>query len=67
MIYYYWFNREELLKKAHDKYHNKGSKERAAKYYQKNKEMIKERERNKYKMMSREKRIKFKKVIRQIV
>ena len=31
--YYYTFNRKELLKKAHDKYHNKGAKERAAKYY----------------------------------
>ena len=39
--YYYWFNRKELLKIAHDKYHNKGGKEKAAEYYQKNKEMIK--------------------------
>ena len=23
---YYWFNRKNLLKKAHDKYHNKGGK-----------------------------------------
>ena len=37
MSYYYWFNREELLKKAHDKYHNKGGTEKAAEYYQKNK------------------------------
>ena len=51
---YYWFNRKELLKKAHDKYHNRGGKEKAALYYQKNKEMIKKRERDKYKMMSRE-------------
>ena len=41
MSYYYWFNREELLKKIHDKYHNKGGKEKAAKYYQRNIEMIK--------------------------
>ena len=30
---YYWFNRDELLKKARTKYHNKGSKEKAAEYY----------------------------------
>ena len=41
MSYYYWFNTEELLKKPHDKYHNKCGKEKVAKYYQKNKEMIK--------------------------
>ena len=38
---YYWFNREELLKKAKAKYHNKGGKEKAAKYYEDNKEAIK--------------------------
>ena len=32
---YYQFNRKKLLKKAHDKYHNKGDKEKAGKYYQK--------------------------------
>ena len=37
MSYYYWFNRKELLKKAHDKYHNKGGTEKAALYYQKTK------------------------------
>ena len=40
---YYWFNREELLKKAKEKYQNKGGKEKAAKYYQDNKEVIKEK------------------------
>ena len=25
---YYWFNREELLKKANEKYHNKGVKKK---------------------------------------
>ena len=34
---YYWFNRKELLKKAHKKYHEEGGKENAAKYYQDNK------------------------------
>ena len=38
---YYEDNRGKLLKKAHDKYHNGGDKEKAALYYQKNKEMIK--------------------------
>ena len=33
MSYYYWFNRKELLKKAHDKYHNKNGKEKAALCY----------------------------------
>ena len=39
----YWFNRQELLKKAKEKYENKGGKEKA------NKEAIKEKARNKYK------------------
>ena len=38
---YYWFNRKELLEKAHKKYHKQGGKEKAAKYYQDNKEAIK--------------------------
>ena len=38
---YYWFNRKKLLKKAHDKYHKEGGKERAADYYERNKEKIK--------------------------
>ena len=37
MSYYYEFNREKLLKKAHDKYHSKSGEEKAAKYYQKTK------------------------------
>ena len=41
---YYWFNREELLKKAKTKYHNKGGKEKAAKYYEDNKEPIKRKD-----------------------
>ena len=40
---YYWFNREELLKKAKTKYHNKGGKEKGAKYYEDNKESIKKK------------------------
>ena len=37
---YYWFNRQELLKKAKEKYDN-GGKETAAKYYQDNKDVKK--------------------------
>ena len=44
---YYWFNREELLKRAYEVHHNKGGKEKAAKYYKDNKEAIK-KARNKY-------------------
>ena len=33
---YYWFNRKELLEKAHKKYHKEGGKKKAAKYYQDN-------------------------------
>ena len=40
MSTYYWKNREELLRKAHDKYHEKGGKERARNYYQESKEEI---------------------------
>ena len=51
---YYWFNRQELLKKTKGKYNNKGDKEKAAKYYQDNKEAIKEKARNKYKNLTEE-------------
>ena len=52
-ISFYKKNREVLLKKAYNKYHNKGGKEKPAKYYQENKkEEIKKKERNKYKNMS---------------
>ena len=29
---YYWFNKHELLKKAEERYHNNGGKEKYAKY-----------------------------------
>ena len=51
---YYWFNREELLKTAKTKNHNKGGKEKAAKYYEDNKEAIKEKAKNKYKNLTEE-------------
>ena len=40
------------MKNAHNKYHNLGGKQKAAKYYQENKEERKKKERNKYKNIS---------------
>ena len=51
---YYSFNIEELLKKAKTKYYNKGGKEKAANYYEDNKEVIKEKARKKYKKLTEE-------------
>ena len=51
---YYWFNRQELLQKAKEKYHNCGGKEKTAKYYFKNKDVIKEKANNNYKNVSEE-------------
>ena len=42
---YYQFNRQEILQKAKEKYF----KEKAAKYYLKNKKAIKEKSRQRYK------------------
>ena len=47
---YYWFNRQEILQKGKEKY----SKEKAAEYYAKNKEAIKETSRQHYKNLSQE-------------
>ena len=49
---YYWFNRQELLEKAKEKYDN-GGKEKTAKYYRDNKNVIKEK-RKKYKNLPEE-------------
>ena len=50
---YYWFNRQEILQKAKEKY----SKEKAAEYYKQNKETIKEKSRgHHYKNLSQKKR-----------
>ena len=51
---YYWFNKQELLQKAKEKYDNNGSKEQVAKYYQVNKDVLKEKARNKYKNLTEE-------------
>ena len=50
---YYWFNRQELLQKAKEKYDN-GGKEKAADYYRDNKDVIKEKPNNKYKNLMEE-------------
>ena len=47
---YYWFNRQEILQKAKEKY----SKEKAAEYYAQNKEAIKEKSRERYENLSQE-------------
>ena len=53
---YYWFNRQEILQKAKEKY----SKEKAAEYYKQNKEAIKEKSRGRYKNLSQEEKDKIK-------
>ena len=42
---YCWFNRQEILRKAKERY----CKEKAAEYYMQNEEVIKEKSRNRYK------------------
>ena len=53
---YYWFNREEILQKAQEKY----SKEKAAEYYAQNEEAVKEKSRESYKNLSQEEKYKIK-------
>ena len=53
---YYWFNTQDILQKAKEKY----SKEKAAEYYKRNKEAIKEKSRKLYKNFSQEKKDKIK-------
>ena len=53
---YYWFNRQKILQKAKERY----SKEKAAEYYKQNKEVIKEKSRNRYKSLSEEEKNKIK-------
>ena len=53
---YYWFNRQELFQKAKKRY----SKEKAAEYYLQNKEVIKEKSRNRYKNLSEKEKNKIK-------
>ena len=53
---YYRFNRQEILEEAKKTY----SKEKAAEYYLQNKEVIKEKARNRYKNLSEEEKNKIK-------
>ena len=53
---YYWFNRQEILQKAKERY----SKEKAPEYYTQNKEAIKEKSREHYKNLSQEEKDKIK-------
>ena len=48
---YYWFNRQEILRNAKEKY----SKVKAAEYYKQNKEAIKEKSKERYKNLLEEK------------
>ena len=57
---YYWFNRQEILQKAKERY----SKEKAAEYYLQNKEVIKEKTKNQYKNLSQEEKAKLKSIKR---
>ena len=53
---YYWFNEQEILQKAEERY----SKEKAAEYYAQSKEAIKEKPREHYKNLSQEEEDKIK-------
>ena len=53
---YYWFNRQEIMQKAKERY----SKEKAAEYYLKSKEAIREKSRKRYKNLSQEEKDKIK-------
>ena len=59
---YYWFNRQEILQKAKEKY----SKEKAAEYYAQHKEAIKEKSRERYENLSQEEKNKIKEKYEQI-
>ena len=52
----YWFNRQEILRKAKEKY----SREKTAEYYAQNKEAIKEKSREHYKNLSQKEKGKIK-------
>ena len=53
---YYWFNRQEILQKAEERY----SKEKAAENYLQNKEAIKEKSREHYRNLLEEEKNKIK-------
>ena len=55
---YYWFNRQEILQKAKERY----SKEKTAEYYLRNKEAIKKRQEIVIKTYRRRKKTKLKSI-----
>ena len=55
---YYWFNRQEILQKAKERY----SKEKSAEYYLQNKEAIKEKPKNRYKNRQKKKKTRLKSI-----
>ena len=59
---YYQFNRQEILRKAKEKY----SKEKAAEYYLKNKEVIKKRQEIVIETCQKKKRIKLKSIKKEV-
>ena len=61
---YYWFNRKELLEKAHKKYHKEGGKEQVASYYQRSKEALNKKAREAYKNLSKEEKKKKKRIFK---
>ena len=50
---HYWFDRQEILQKAKERY----SKEKATEYYLKNKKAIKEKSRERYKNLTQEEKV----------
>ena len=52
---YYWFNIQKLVQKAKEIYHN-GGKEEAGEYYQANKDVMKEKPKNKQRNLPEEKK-----------
>ena len=50
----YRFNRQELLQKVKDRYHNGGGKKESTEYYIANKDVLKEKAKKKYKNLSQE-------------
>ena len=55
-MFYYWFDKQEILQKAKKTY----SKEKAAEYYLQNKETIKEKARDHYRHLSEKEKNKIK-------
>ena len=55
---YYWFNRQEILQRAKQKY----SKEKAAEYYAQNKEVITEKSKERFKICHKKKKTRLKSI-----